>query len=79
MENVSIDQSIDARGSACPGPLMELIRAVKSSKVGTVIEVLSSERGSINDVPSWLDKVGQMLIGIEEVTSHWRIVVKKVK
>ena len=30
---------IDARGSFCPGPLMELIRAIRESQVGDVIAV----------------------------------------
>jgi TusA-related sulfurtransferase len=34
---------IDARGSHCPGPLMELIRGLKSAHEGEVIAVISSD------------------------------------
>ena len=30
---------VDARGSFCPGPLMELIRAIRESSPGQVIAV----------------------------------------
>jgi TusA-related sulfurtransferase len=28
---------LDARGSFCPGPLMELIRGIRQAKVGEII------------------------------------------
>ena len=42
---VPIDRTIDARGSYCPGPLMELIRAIREGKVGDVIAVWSNDYG----------------------------------
>ena len=47
---------IDARGSFCPGPLMELIRAIKEAEVGDVLELLSSDKGTAQDVPEWVAK-----------------------
>ncbi|HKN19146.1 MAG TPA: sulfurtransferase TusA family protein [Dissulfurispiraceae bacterium] len=79
MTDVKIDKTVDARGAACPGPLMELIKAVKSEDVGTVIEILSSEKGTSVDAPAWLKKVGQELIRVEERGDHWSIVAKKIK
>lgn len=79
MSDVKIDQSVDARGAACPGPLMELIKAMKSAEVGTVIEILSSEKGTTVDAPAWVKKVGQEFIGVEDKGGYWSIVVKKIK
>ena len=76
---MKIDKSIDARGAACPGPLMELIKAMRSEPVGSVIEILSSEKGSSVDAPAWLKKVGQELIEVEMMGDYWRIVAKKIK
>ena len=36
---------IDARGSFCPGPLMELIRGIREAEVGDVIAVLLHRQG----------------------------------
>ena len=41
-----ITRVVDARGSFCPGPLMELIRSIRESQVGDVIAVYSSDTGS---------------------------------
>ncbi len=51
ISSVSITRTIDARGSYCPGPLMELIRAIREGAVGDVIAVLSSDSGSQDRYP----------------------------
>lgn len=71
--------TIDARGSFCPGPLMELIAALKLAKVGDEIEVLSSDKGSANDIPAWIAKVGHTHVGTTESGGNWTIVVRKAK
>ena len=70
---------VDARGSFCPGPLMELIAQLKMVEVGDEIELLSSDKGSAADVPQWIDKVGHQLVGTREEAGVWHITVKKLK
>ena len=70
---------IDARGSFCPGPLMELIAGIKLAQIGDELEVLSSDKGSANDIPEWIRKVGHDLLGTREEGGVWHITVKKVK
>jgi TusA-related sulfurtransferase len=70
---------VDARGSFCPGPLMELVKAIRDVEVGTEIEVLSSDESSAKDIPEWVKKAGQELLGVEKKNDHWSILVKKVK
>lgn len=55
-------QVIDARGTFCPGPLMELIAAIKLAGIGDQIEVLSTDAGSASDIPVWVQKVKHELI-----------------
>ena len=72
-------KTIDARGAYCPGPLMELIAALKLIEKGDEIEVLSSDKGSANDIPEWVAKVKHEHLGTEELDGHWSIVVRKAK
>ncbi len=72
-------QTIDARGAFCPGPLMELIAALKLATVGDEVEVLSSDKGSVNDIPEWVNKVGHTMVGTQEHDGYWSVVVKKAK
>ena len=71
--------TIDARKAFCPGPMMELIAALKTKEVGDEIEVLSKDKGSANDIPLWTKKVGHQLISNEKIDDYWSIVVKKMK
>ncbi len=70
---------IDARGAYCPGPLMELIAGLKLINVGDEIEVLSSDKGSANDIPEWVKKVHHEMVGITQQDGYWSIVVRKAK
>jgi TusA-related sulfurtransferase len=72
-----ITRTVDARGSFCPGPLMELIRVIRESEVGDVIAVLSSDRGSRTDIPKWVDKAGHTLVAIHARDGYDEIVVVK--
>ena len=74
---VPITRTVDARGSYCPGPLMELIRAIREGAVGDVIAVLSTDAGSRIDIPKWVEKAGHHLVGVETHDGHDEIVIEK--
>jgi tRNA 2-thiouridine synthesizing protein A len=76
---VTVSRRIDARGSFCPGPLMELIRAIREGRVGDVIAVLSSDNGSRSDIPKWVAKAGHRLIGVTARDGFDEIVVEKMR
>jgi tRNA 2-thiouridine synthesizing protein A len=72
-----VPRIVDARGSYCPGPLMELIRAIREGKVGDLIAVYSSDAGSKMDIPKWVEKAGHRLVGVEARDGYDEIVVEK--
>ena len=76
---VKIDEIVDGRGLFCPGPLMELIKTMQLKPVGTVMSVLSTDEGSVKDIPAWVQKVGQEYVRTEKLEGYWEVVVKKVK
>ncbi|MGH2464806.1 MAG: sulfurtransferase TusA family protein [Candidatus Limnocylindrales bacterium] len=73
----AVTRTVDARGSFCPGPLMELIRAIRESQVGDVIAVYSSDKGSKTDIPKWVEKAGHRLVALEARDGFDEIVVAK--
>ena len=68
---------VDARGSYCPGPLMELIRAIREEPAGTELVVYSTDSGSRIDIPKWVEKAGHRLVGIATRDGFDEIVVAK--
>ena len=79
MATVQITRSIDARGMACPGPLMSLIGAIREGQVGDVIEVLSSDEGSTSDIPAWIQKARHELIEVVAEDGYARFVIRKTR
>lgn len=72
-------KTVDARGTACPGPLLEAKRAMSAVPVGGVLEVLSSDQGTTEDIPLWARKVGHEFLGSLEEPGQWRLFVKRAK
>jgi len=70
---------VDCRGSACPGPLMEAKKAIARVKVGEVLEVLSSDPGTKQDIPLWAQKVGHEFLGSLPAAGYDRIFVVRKK
>jgi TusA-related sulfurtransferase len=75
----AVTRTVDARGSYCPGPLMELIRAIRESQIGDVIAVWSSDKGSKIDIPKWVEKAGHRLVAIDARDGYAEIVVEKAR
>ena len=70
-------KTIDARGLACPGPLLTLIGAIRAGAVGATFEVLSSDAGSKTDIPAWVAKAKHELVGVVEEAGYARFIVRK--
>jgi tRNA 2-thiouridine synthesizing protein A len=70
---------VDARGSACPGPLMEAKKAIGKVKVGEVLEVISNDPGTKDDIPLWAKKVGHEYLGFLSAGAYDRIFVTRKK
>jgi TusA-related sulfurtransferase len=79
LKNLKVDQTIDARGTACPGPLLEAKRGIAKVSRGGIMEVLSSDEGTNNDIPLWCKKTGHEYLGTIDEAGYWRLFVKRTK
>ena len=79
LNNLNVDKLVDARGTACPGPLLEAKRSIVKVPKGGVMEVLSSDQSTNNDVPLWAKKVGHEYLGTIDEAGFWRIFLKRGK
>jgi tRNA 2-thiouridine synthesizing protein A len=79
LKKLEVNKQVDARGTACPGPLLEAKRGMASVPMGGIMEVLSSDEGTNQDLPLWSKKVGHEFLGSIEEPGYWRIFVKRGK
>ena len=79
LANVKADKVVDARGMACPGPLLEAKKAITAIPVGAIMEVLSADEGTNLDIPMWAKKMQYEFLGTIAAAGFWRLFVKKSK
>jgi len=77
LKQLQVAKSVDARSMACPGPLLEAKKAIGSIKPGDVMEVLSSDIATTNDIPKWCAKQGHEFLGFYEDSGFYRIYLRK--
>jgi len=79
MATIDLSKIADARGVACPGPLLEAKKAIGSVKVGEVLEVWSGDSNTKNDLPKWAAKVGHEYLGYLPADGYERLFVLRKK
>lgn len=77
LEALAVAKSVDARGTACPGPLLEAKKAIGSVAAGEIMEVLSADEGTKVDIPKWCKKQGHEYLGILEVNGYYKLFLRK--
>ena len=79
MTELAAEMVIDARGMACPGPLLSLIGAIRGAEVGQVLEVWSTDQGSATDIPAWVAKARHELVEVADEDGYTRFRVRKAR
>jgi tRNA 2-thiouridine synthesizing protein A len=64
------DVTVNAIGSSCPGPLMDLIGKAKDVDPGTVVRLQSSNDQTESDVAEWAEESGNELLEVVECDDH---------
>ena len=79
LNGLEIGKLVDARGTACPGPLLDAKRAIGECPVGGVMEIQSSDTGTRIDVERWCRKLGHEFLGDVERDGFWSIYLRRSK
>lgn len=79
LENVVVNKVVDARGTACPGPLLEAKKGMGTVVVGQVVEIRSNDAGSRKDLAVWAGKVGHEYLGLLEADGYDRHIIRRKK
>ncbi|MEM0123245.1 MAG: sulfurtransferase TusA family protein [Conexivisphaerales archaeon] len=79
LKKIKADRVVDARGTSCPGPLLDTKKAMASVPVGGILETMSSDPGTKADIPVWAKKMGYEFLGVINEPGYDRIFVKKSK
>jgi tRNA 2-thiouridine synthesizing protein A len=75
-----VHKTLDARNLSCPEPILKSKKTLKTLKMGQVLEILTTDPGSLRDIPAWAHTTGQVLLVSEERgPEDFRFLVKRMK
>ncbi|ASS67943.1 MULTISPECIES: sulfurtransferase TusA family protein [unclassified Paenibacillus] len=66
MHAIKSDQKLDARGLACPMPIVKTKKQMKELPAGQVLEVTATDKGSKADLQAWAQGSGHHYLGTVE-------------
>jgi len=79
LESITADKVIDARGTACPGPLLEAKKGMATVGLGATVEIWSTDPGTKTDISAWSAKVGHDFLGVLGADGYDRVFVVRRK
>ena len=79
MEELNPAKVLDCKGLACPMPIVRTSQEISKIAVGEVMEILSTDPGSIADFPAWAKTMGHAIVEIRQEPGLIRIFVKRQK
>jgi tRNA 2-thiouridine synthesizing protein A len=71
------DDTLDARGMACPQPILKLAESIKELKGGQLLKVLADDPGALEDIPVWCRRTGNQMISITEEGGTITVFIRK--
>ena len=77
LTQLEVSKTVDARGTACPGPLLAAKKAIGDISSGGIMEILSTDEGTKRDIPKWAAKKGHEYLGTIEESGYFKIYMKK--
>ncbi|MDM8150670.1 sulfurtransferase TusA family protein [Priestia megaterium] len=74
---MKIDQVLDAKGLACPMPIVKTKKAMDTLTTGQVLEVQTTDKGAKSDLTAWAKSTGHELIDFKEEGSTFIFCIQK--
>lgn len=79
MADYTVNKVLDLKGLPCPMPVVKMSQEIKSVGVGEVIEVHTTDPGSLSDFPAWAKTTGNEVLDTAQDNGMIRIFVKRLK
>ena len=70
---------LDYKGLPCPMPIVKISQEIKKVSIGDIVEVYTTDPGSIADFPAWARTTGQSLLEIKQEPGLIRIFIRRQK
>lgn len=68
---------LDTKGMNCPLPILKAKKAIKSLAAGEILQVLSTDPGSVKDFEAFCRSTGNELLETSEADGVFTYLIKK--
>ncbi len=75
-ESLRVTKVVDGRGTSSPGPLLAARRSMVNVPGGEIVEVISSDQQSSENIELWAQKAGHEYLGTIEYPGYSGIFVR---
>ena len=76
---VHITQTLNCRDTLCPGPVIEVSKAIKGLPVNGVLEVLATDPGFVPDIQAFSKRTGHALLHTEHDAVGVRVLIRRTR
>lgn len=71
------DKVLDAKGMACPMPIIKTKKSIAELESGQVLEIHATDKGAKNDLTAWARSTGHELLSDKEEDGVFKFWIKK--
>ena len=76
-DDIKVNKTLDLKGLACPMPVVKVSKGIKEVAVGEMIEAISTDPGSLTDIPAWARTSGNEVVKTEQDGNEIRFYIKR--
>lgn len=76
-DSTAIDKVLDGSGLNCPLPILRARKAIGELTTGQVLQVISTDPGSVNDFASFCKQTGNALISSRASEGAYEFQIRK--
>ncbi len=73
----TVDAEVDAKGLACPLPILRAKKALSAIQSGRMLRVLATDPGSVRDFQAFARQTGNELVSQVQTGSVWVHVLRR--
>ncbi|MGH2316622.1 sulfurtransferase TusA family protein [Planococcus sp. SE5232] len=74
---MNADKVLDAKGLACPMPIVKTRKEMKEMESGQILEILATDKGAKADLVAWAKSGGHELLDSQENGDVFTFWIKK--
>jgi len=76
-EKIDTEMALDLKGLSCPVPMVKVSQNIKKIQEGKILKAVTSDPGSLADIPSWAKSTGNEIIRIDKAKEEFTFYIKR--